>query len=135
MPARISHLPRPPRTFAPRSTKRPVTPTRASSTAKASANQRLEEEGKGGGGYAKQMSPAFIRAEKGLFRKQAAEIDVIVTTVLVPGKQAPVLLPEDVVAAMKRGSVVVEQRERDRARVLERPSEPDRAPAWRTIQL
>lgn len=68
----------------------------------------IEEEGEGGGGYAKQMSPAFIRAEMDLFRKQAAEVDVIVTTALVPGKKAPVLVPEDVVAQMKRGSVVVD---------------------------
>jgi NAD(P) transhydrogenase subunit alpha len=68
----------------------------------------IEEEGEGGGGYAKEMSPAFIAAEMALFRKQAAECDVIVTTALVPGKKAPVLVKEDAVHAMKRGSVVVD---------------------------
>lgn len=68
----------------------------------------IEEEGEGGGGYAKEMSPAFIEAEMALFRAQAAEVDVIVTTALVPGKKAPVLLKEDAVQKMKRGSVVVD---------------------------
>jgi H+-translocating NAD(P) transhydrogenase subunit alpha len=68
----------------------------------------IDEEGEGGGGYAKEMSPAFIEAEMALFRAQAAEVDVIITTALVPGKKAPVLLPDDVVRRMKRGSVVVD---------------------------
>jgi NAD(P) transhydrogenase subunit alpha len=68
----------------------------------------VEEEGEGGGGYAKEMSPAFIAAEMALFKAQAKEVDVIVTTALVPGKKAPTLVPEDVVRALKRGSVVVD---------------------------
>lgn len=68
----------------------------------------LEEDGEGGGGYAKEMSPKFIEAEMALFRAQAAEVDVVVTTALVPGKKAPILVPEDVVTQMKRGSVIVD---------------------------
>ncbi len=68
----------------------------------------IEEEGEGGGGYAKEMSPAFIEAEMALFRAQAAEVDVIVTTALVPGKKAPILVKADAVAKMKRGSVIVD---------------------------
>ncbi|MBX3263790.1 MAG: Re/Si-specific NAD(P)(+) transhydrogenase subunit alpha [Labilithrix sp.] len=68
----------------------------------------VEEDGEGGGGYAKEMSPAFIAAEMALFRAQAAEVDVIVTTALVPGKKAPILLKEEAIAKMKRGSVVVD---------------------------
>ncbi|MDF2694361.1 MAG: transhydrogenase alpha subunit [Labilithrix sp.] len=68
----------------------------------------LEEEGEGGGGYAKEMSPAFIEAEMSLFRTQAAEVDVIVTTALVPGRRAPTLVKEEAVQKMKRGSVVVD---------------------------
>ncbi len=68
----------------------------------------IVEEGEGGGGYAKEMSPAFIEVEMALFRQQAAEVDVIVTTALVPGKKAPVLVPDDVVRKMKRGSVIVD---------------------------
>jgi NAD(P) transhydrogenase subunit alpha len=68
----------------------------------------IEEEGEGGGGYAKEMSPAFIDAEMRLFRAQAAEVDVIITTALVPGRKAPVLVKEEAVKQMKRGSVVVD---------------------------
>ena len=53
----------------------------------------IKEEGEGGGGYAKEMSPAFIEAEMALFRAQAAEVDIIITTALVPGKKAPTLVP------------------------------------------
>jgi NAD(P) transhydrogenase subunit alpha len=68
----------------------------------------VEEDGEGGGGYAKEMTPAFIAAEMALFRAQAAEVDVIVTTALVPGRKAPTLLKEEAVRQMKRGSVVVD---------------------------
>ena len=68
----------------------------------------FEESGEGGGGYAKVMSPEFIEAEMALFRAQAAEVDIIITTALIPGKKAPLLVPEDVVEALKPGSVVVD---------------------------
>lgn len=68
----------------------------------------LDEDGDGGGGYARVMSQAFIDAEMALFRAQAAEVNVIITTALVPGKRAPILLPEDVVDALRPGSVVVD---------------------------
>lgn len=68
----------------------------------------IAEEGEGGGGYAKEMSPAFIAAEMALFKAQAREVDVIVTTALVPGKKAPVLIKDDHVREMKRGSVIVD---------------------------
>ena len=68
----------------------------------------IDEEGEGGGGYAKEMSAKFIEAEMALFRAQASEVDIIITTALVPGKKAPLLVPEDVVTKMKRGSVIVD---------------------------
>jgi len=68
----------------------------------------LEEDGTGQGGYAKQMSPAFIEAEMKLFAEQAREVDVIITTALIPGKRAPVLITKEMVASMRRGSVVVD---------------------------
>ncbi len=68
----------------------------------------VQESGEGGGGYAKVMSPEFIAAEMALFRAQAKEVDVIVTTALVPGTKAPTLLPKDVVEHLKPGSVVVD---------------------------
>ncbi len=69
---------------------------------------KIEEEGEGGGGYAKEMSPAYIAAEFELFRQQAREIDIVVTTALIPGKPAPKLWLADMVELMKPGSVVVD---------------------------
>jgi NAD(P) transhydrogenase subunit alpha len=68
----------------------------------------LEEDGDGGGGYAKVMSPAFIEAEMALFMEQAKDTDIVITTALIPGKPAPVLWTEEHVKAMKSGSVVVD---------------------------
>jgi hypothetical protein len=53
-----------------------------------------EEEGSGEGGYAKVMSEEFIKAEMELFRPQALEVDIIITTALIPGKPAPELITE-----------------------------------------
>lgn len=53
---------------------------------------KLKESGEGGGGYAKEMSPEFIKAEMELFAQQAKEVDIIVTTALIPGKKAPTLI-------------------------------------------
>ena len=69
---------------------------------------KIAEDGDGGGGYAKEMSPAFIAAEMALFLEQAREVDVIVTTALIPGKRAPILVTEEAVRAMRPGSVVVD---------------------------
>jgi NAD(P) transhydrogenase subunit alpha len=68
----------------------------------------VEEAGDGGGGYAKVMSPEFIAAEMALFREQAAEVDIVITTALIPGKKAPLLWTTDMVQSMKPGSVVVD---------------------------
>jgi NAD(P) transhydrogenase subunit alpha len=68
----------------------------------------IHEEGEGGGGYAKEMSPAFIAAEMALFGAQAREVDIIITTALIPNRPAPVLITEDMVKSMKKGSVIVD---------------------------
>ena len=68
----------------------------------------FEEEGSGAGGYAKEMSKEFIEAEMRLFTEQAKEVDIIITTALIPGKPAPKLLPQYIVEAMKPGSVIVD---------------------------
>lgn len=68
----------------------------------------FKEEGSGVGGYAKVMSEEFIRAEMALFAQQAAEVDIIITTALIPGKPAPKLISVDMVKAMKAGSVIVD---------------------------
>ncbi len=69
---------------------------------------KIQEAGDGGGGYAKVMSPEFIAAEMALFLEQAKEVDIIITTALIPGKRAPILVTEEAVRAMKPGSVVVD---------------------------
>lgn len=68
----------------------------------------FEEDGSGEGGYAKVMSPAFIAAEMALFAQQAREVDIIITTALIPGKPAPTLITREMVESMQPGSVVVD---------------------------
>src|SRR4249920_2358839 len=67
-----------------------------------------EEEGSGGGGYAKVMSEGFQRAQREMYAKQAREVDIIITTALIPGKPAPKLITAAMVASMKPGSVIVD---------------------------
>ena len=69
---------------------------------------KMKESGEGTGGYAKEMSKEFIEAEMELFAKQAKEVDIIVTTALIPGRPAPKLLLERHVKLMKPGSVIVD---------------------------
>ena len=68
----------------------------------------FEEEGSGQGGYAKVMSEAFIAAEMKLFEEQARDVDIIITTALIPGKPAPKLILADTARLMRPGSVVVD---------------------------
>jgi len=68
----------------------------------------FKEEGAGVGGYAKVMSLEFIKAEMALFAAQAREVDIIITTALIPGKPAPKLITADTVALMRAGSVIVD---------------------------
>ena len=68
----------------------------------------FEEDGSGEGGYAKTMSKEFIDAEMAMFREQAKEIDIIITTALIPGRPAPELITKDMVESMKSGSVIVD---------------------------
>lgn len=68
----------------------------------------IEEEGEGKGGYAKQMSDKFLEMEMALFAKQAMEVDIIITTALIPGKPAPKLITTGMVESMKPGSVIVD---------------------------
>ncbi|EAP2785065.1 Re/Si-specific NAD(P)(+) transhydrogenase subunit alpha [Salmonella enterica subsp. arizonae serovar 35:z4,z32:-] len=68
----------------------------------------FKEEAGSGDGYAKVMSEAFIKAEMTLFAAQAKEVDIIVTTALIPGKPAPKLITRDMVDTMKAGSVIVD---------------------------
>lgn len=68
----------------------------------------FEEDGSGSGGYAKVMSDEFIKAEMEMFAEQAKDVDIIITTALIPGKPAPKLITAEMVESMKPGSVVVD---------------------------
>ncbi|ELY7489318.1 Re/Si-specific NAD(P)(+) transhydrogenase subunit alpha [Cronobacter turicensis] len=68
----------------------------------------FKEEAGSGDGYAKVMSEAFIKAEMALFAAQAKEVDIIVTTALIPGKPAPTLITREMVDSMQPGSVIVD---------------------------
>ena len=68
----------------------------------------FEEEGGGGGGYAKVMSEGFQQAQRDMYAKQAREVDIIITTALIPGKPAPKLITAEMVKTMKPGSVIVD---------------------------
>jgi NAD(P) transhydrogenase subunit alpha len=67
-----------------------------------------EEEGSGGGGYAKVMSEGFQQAQREMYAKQAKDADIIITTALIPGKPAPRLITAEMVRSMKPGSVIVD---------------------------
>ncbi|MBP9713117.1 MAG: Re/Si-specific NAD(P)(+) transhydrogenase subunit alpha [Sterolibacterium sp.] len=67
-----------------------------------------EEEGSGGGGYAKVMSEGFLAAQREMYAKQAREVDIIITTALIPGKPAPRLITAEMVQSMRPGSVIVD---------------------------
>ena len=66
------------------------------------------EEGSGVGGYAKVMSEGFQKAQRETFAKQARDVDIIITTALIPGKPAPRLITAEMVQSMKAGSVIVD---------------------------
>ena len=68
----------------------------------------LKEDGSGAGGYAKEMSKEFIEAEMKLFHEQCREVDIVITTALIPGKPAPKLITKAMLGAMRPGSVVVD---------------------------
>jgi len=68
----------------------------------------LDEDGSSKDGYAKVMSEEFIAAEMALFKEQAQDVDIIITTALIPGKEAPKLITREMVELMKPGSVIVD---------------------------
>ncbi|KAM6943038.1 NAD(P) transhydrogenase, mitochondrial [Xenentodon cancila] len=68
----------------------------------------IKESGEGVGGYAKEMSKEFIDAEMALFAKQCKDVDIVISTALIPGKRAPILIRKEFVESMRDGSVVVD---------------------------
>ncbi|SAL01847.1 NAD(P) transhydrogenase subunit alpha [Caballeronia calidae] len=67
-----------------------------------------DEEGSGGGGYAKVMSEGFQQAQRAMYAQQARDADIIITTALIPGKPAPKLITAEMVQSMMPGSVIVD---------------------------
>jgi NAD(P) transhydrogenase subunit alpha len=68
----------------------------------------MEESGEGAGGYAKEMGEDFLRRQREIVARHLAAADVVITTALVPGKPAPTLVSEEMVAGMKDGAVIVD---------------------------
>jgi len=68
----------------------------------------IQEDGSTEGGYAKEMSKEFIEAEMQLFHDQCKDVDIVITTALIPGRTAPILIKKYMVDDMKPGSVVVD---------------------------
>uniref|UniRef100_A0A673KWD8 NAD(P) transhydrogenase, mitochondrial n=1 Tax=Sinocyclocheilus rhinocerous TaxID=307959 RepID=A0A673KWD8_9TELE len=68
----------------------------------------IAESGEGLGGYAKEMSKEFLEAEMSLFARQCKDVDIVISTALIPGKRAPVLIKREMVESMRDGSVVVD---------------------------
>jgi NAD(P) transhydrogenase subunit alpha len=69
---------------------------------------QAEDQGSPGTGYATEMSEDYNRRMAELYAEQVRAVDIVVTTALIPGRPAPRLLTEDMVAAMRPGSVVVD---------------------------
>lgn len=87
---------------------RPATREQVQSLGAEFVEVELKEDGSGAGGYAKEMSKEFIDAEMKLFKEQAADVDIIITTALIPGKPAPKLIKKEALDVMKPGSIVVD---------------------------
>ena len=68
----------------------------------------FKEEGEGQGGYAKEMSAAYLAAEQALIAGHARQSDIVISTALIPGKPAPQLITADAVKSMRPGSVIVD---------------------------
>ncbi len=69
---------------------------------------KFEESGEGAGGYAKQMSEAYLAAEQALIAENAKEVDIIISTAVIPGADAPKLITSGAVVSMKPGSVIID---------------------------
>lgn len=87
---------------------RPVTKEQVESMGATFLEVDFQEDGSGSGGYAKEMSDDFKKAQAALMLEQAKEVDVIITTALIPGRKAPILVNEEMLSVMKPGSVCVD---------------------------
>ena len=87
---------------------RPVTKEQVESMGATFLEVPYEEDGSGSGGYAKEMSDEFKAAQNQMMLEQAKEVDIIITTALIPGRKAPILIDDEMLHAMKPGSVCVD---------------------------
>jgi len=67
-----------------------------------------EEDGVGEGGYAKETSEDYKQRQQQLIKEHIAKSDMVITTALIPGRPAPVLIPDEMVQGMKHGSVIMD---------------------------
>ena len=87
---------------------RPVTKEQVEAMGGHFLQVNFQEDGSGAGGYAKEMSPEWHAAAAQMLSKQCEEVDIIITTALIPGRKAPIMITKDMVAKMKSGSVTVD---------------------------
>mmetsp|Transcript_14684 Transcript_14684/g.31334 ORF Transcript_14684/g.31334 Transcript_14684/m.31334 type:complete len:1073 (-) Transcript_14684:374-3592(-) len=87
---------------------RPVTKEQVEAMGGQFLEVNFEEDGSGAGGYAKEMSPEWHAAAREMLTKQCEEVDIVITTALIPGRKAPVMVTKEMVAKMKSGSVTVD---------------------------
>jgi len=87
---------------------RPVTKEQVESMGATFLEVPIDEDGSGTGGYAKEMSDNYKKAQAQMMLEQAEDVDIIITTALIPGRKAPVLVDESMLSVMKSGSVCVD---------------------------
>jgi len=87
---------------------RPVTKEQVESMGATFLEVNVQEDGSGSGGYAKEMSDEYKKAQAALMLEQAKDVDIIITTALIPGRKAPILVNEEMLSVMKPGSVCVD---------------------------
>lgn len=68
----------------------------------------FKEDGSGAGGYAKEMSKEWHAAARAMLTEQCKECDIVITTALIPGRKAPIMVTKEMVGLMKAGSVTVD---------------------------
>lgn len=87
---------------------RPATREQVESLGAEFLQVKVQESGDGGGGYAKEMSDTYKKAQLDMLKQQCSECDIIITTALIPGKKAPTLITKEMVDVMREGTVVVD---------------------------
>jgi NAD(P) transhydrogenase len=87
---------------------RPVTKEQVESMGATFLEVDIQEDGSGAGGYAKEMSDEYKKAQAAMMLEQAKDVDIIITTALIPGRKAPVLVTDEMINVMKPGSVCVD---------------------------